>query len=167
MFDIKLIREDPRRVSQGLKAKNVSLSLDDVLSLYKQRRALQSQADDLRSQQNTANDEISKLLKEKKDTKERISAVKAISAKIDKLAPEMKALEQKMDEILIGIPNLPHESVPVGGPDKNKVVRSWGTPVKLDFKPKTHIEIAEALDIIDFKRATKRSEERRVGKECR
>ena len=155
MFDIKLIRENAQRVQQGLKAKNVDVSLDHIAQLDKQRRALQTQADDLRSQQNAANDEISRLVREKKDAKERIAAMKAIAAKIDQLDPEMKSLEKKIDEILIGIPNLPHESVPVGGSDKNKVVRSWGTPVKLDFKPKTHIEIAEALDIIDFKRATK------------
>ncbi len=155
MFDIKLIRDNTQRVQDGLKAKNVKISLDEILSLDKQKRGLQAQADELRAQQNAANDEISQLLKAKKDAKDRIAAMKAISVKIGQLEPEMKALEQKIDAILIGIPNLPHESVPVGAPDKNKVVRSWGEPKKLDFKPKTHIEIAEALDIIDFKRATK------------
>ena len=155
MFDIKLIRENPDRVQQGLKAKNVSVPLDEILKLDKERRSLQARADDLRSKQNTANDEISKLLKEKKDAKARIFAMKGISAQIDELQPKIKSLDEKIDEILIGIPNLPHESVPVGGPDKSKIVRSWGTPAKFNFKPKTHMEIAEALDIIDFKRAAK------------
>ncbi len=81
--------------------------------------------------------------------------MKATAAELDAIEPKVKELEAKIDAILIGIPNIPHSSVPVGGPDKNTVVRSWGQPKQFDFKPKTHIEIAESLDIIDFKRAAK------------
>ena len=155
MLDIKLIRENTQSVKDGLASKNVKVDLINILELDKRRRELLVKADDLRAKQNAANDEISALLKNKKDPKEKIGAMKNIAQEISQLEPEIKNLETKIDEILISIPNIPHASVPLGGPDKNQIVRSWGVPKKFDFKPKTHIEIAEDLDIIDFKRAAK------------
>ena len=157
MFDIKLIRDDIQEVRERLKSKRVEPDLDSILELDQKKRHLLVQVDDLRAQQNAANDEIGRLMKEKKDAKEKISAMKVITTRIDELEPTIKDLEKKTHEALITIPNLPHSSVPIGGPDKNSVVRSWGKPAAFDFKPKTHIEIAESLDIIDFKRATKLS----------
>ena len=157
MFDIKLIREDIDRVREGLKAKRAVPDLESIAELDRQRRQLSTQVDELRAQQNAANDEIGHLIKEKKDAKEKISAMKAISTRIDQMGPTVKDLEKKIQDALISIPNLPHSSVPVGGLDKNVVVRSWGKARQFDFKPKTHIAIAESLDIIDFKRATKLS----------
>ena len=113
MFDIKLIRDDLKRVREGLKAKNTKVDLEGLLDLDKQRRGLLVQIDELRAQKNAANDEISRLLKEKKDPKAKITAMKTISGKIDKLEPDIRNLQAKINEILIGIPNLPHESVPV------------------------------------------------------
>ncbi len=155
MLDIKFIRENTDVANKGLAAKNCKIDLSVVLKLDQQRRTIGAELDELRSKKNTANDEISKLLKEKKDPKSKITAMKDIAAEIDVLEPQIKDIENKIESTLLGIPNLPHTSVPVGGADKNKAVRSWGDPKKLSFKPKTHIEIAESLDIIDFKRAAK------------
>ena len=155
MFDINLIRNNPDAVQKGLKSKNINISFDAVMAVDVKRRQLINEIDTLRNEQNKANDDISRLIKEKKDPKERIASMKDISVKISALEPQLKDLTDQVNQILIGIPNLPHESVPVGGPDKNETVRSWGEPVKFDFKPKTHIELAEDLDIIDFKRAAK------------
>lgn len=155
MLDLKFIRENTQAVKDGLSAKNVKIDLDGLLKLDKERREILIKLDELRSQQNAANDEISKLLKEKKDAKPKIIAMKAIAAKVDEIMPAAKAIDEKIENILITIPNIPHASVPVGKPEKNKEVRKWGTPKKFDFKPKTHIELAENLDIIDFKRAAK------------
>ena len=83
--------------------------------------------------------------------------MKAIAAEIDTLEPQVKALDEQIQNILLGIPNIPHDSVPKGGMDANQVAASWGEKPIFDFKPKTHIEIAESLDIIDFKRGTKLS----------
>ncbi len=157
MFDIKLIRENPEAVRKGLAAKNVSLDLDNLMLLDQNRRRILTQLDELRAQKNKANDEIAGILKEKKDPKAKIAAMKKIAEQIDLLEPDEKAIQRKLDETLIRLPNLPHASVPVGGQDKNIIVRSWGEPKKFDFKPKTHVDIAESLDIIDFKRATKLS----------
>ena len=155
MFDIKLIRENIDKVQKGLEAKRADIDLASVLDLDKQRKEILLKVEALRSQQNAANDEIGRIIKEKKDPKEKIAAMKEISQKIDQLTPELRDVEAKINEALISVPNLPHDSVPVGGPDKNAQVRTWGAPQSFDFKPKTHIELAEALDIIDFKRATK------------
>ncbi len=155
MLDIKFIRENTDVVKKGLAAKNVQISLDKLLALDKSRRENLLALDSLRGQQNSANDEISKLLKEKQNPKEKIKAMKGIAQQIGKLEPLVKELEEKMDKILLEIPNLPHVSVPVGKPELNQEVRRWSTPRKFDFQPKTHWEIAEYLDIIDFKRAAK------------
>jgi seryl-tRNA synthetase len=155
MLDLKFIRDNTDRVREGLAAKNAAGRLDEVLALDSKRRELISKIDELKSRTNAANDEISRLIKEKKDPKDRIAAMKGIAQEIDKLEPDLKDLEARLTDILLFIPNVPHPSVPVGGPEKNRVARSWGEACKFDFKPKDHIALAESLDIIDFKRATK------------
>ena len=81
--------------------------------------------------------------------------MKSIAGQIDAMEPVIKGIEEKIHGILIGMPNLPHGSVPEGGVEANKEVASWGEKPRFDFKPRTHVEIAEHLDIIDFKRASK------------
>ena len=157
MFDIKLIRENIEAVKSGLAAKNAKVDPQEILRLDQQYRQLVAAVEDLRGQKNTANDAISRLLKDKKDPKEIIVSMKAIAVKIDELEPQIKDIQAQVQNVLLTIPNLPHASVPVGGPEKNKVVRQWGKAPQFDFSPKDHIELAESLDIIDFKRAAKLS----------
>ncbi len=160
MFDIKLIRENIEAVKSGLAAKNAKADAPEILRLDQKYRQLVAAVEDLRSQKNTANDEISRLLKDKKDPKEIIVSMKAIAVKIDELEPQIKDIQSHVQNVLLTIPNLPHASVPVGAPEKNKVVRQWapkGGMPKFDFSPKNHVELAESLDIIDFKRAAKLS----------
>lgn len=157
MLDLKFIRDNRQVVEAGLKAKRVTVSLDPLMELDEKRRSLTTKIDDLRSQQNKASDEIGNLLRNKQDAKEKIAAMKSIASQVDQLMPSLKEIEEKMDGILMMVPNLPHSSVSVGGPELNKEVRKWGTPPVFDFKPKTHIELAEALDIVDFKRGAKLS----------
>jgi seryl-tRNA synthetase len=155
MFDIKLIRENPDQVKQGLAAKNVVIDLTALGEKDAKRRGLLLRLEELRNRKNAANDEITAIIKEKKDPQEKISSMKGIAAEIDQLEPQVKEIDSEIDQHLLRIPNIPHESVPVGSPEKNKIVRTWGELKKFNFKPKTHMELAEALDIIDFKRATK------------
>lgn len=158
MFDIRLIREDKAKAAAGLAKKNSKVDLNAIAELDQKKRDLQTTLDELRSQKNAANDEIGKLLKEKQDAKEKIASMKSIAEKIDTLEPQVKEIDCQIERALLTIPNIPHDSIPVGGPDQNKVVKTWGEVRKFSFKPKTHIEIAEDLDIIDFKRATKITE---------
>lgn len=156
MLDLKFVRENDKAVRSALAARGgYNVDLDAFLELDKKRRKLLTQLDDLREKKNAANDEIAQVLKEKKDPKPKIAAMKKISDEISALEPEVKNFDVEVETFLLRIPNIPHISVPVGTPEKNQVVRTVGQPVKLAFKPKLHFEIAEALDIIDFKRASK------------
>lgn len=155
MFDITLIHEDAQRVEKGLAAKNFTPDLNKVSTLDQSRRQLVGELDSLRSEKNAINDEISALIKSKEDPAERIAAMKGISAQIGQLEPKVKAIHDELQGLLIGFPNLPHPSVPVGGEDQNKIVRAWGEVKAPEFKPKDHTALAESLDIIDFKRAAK------------
>ena len=155
MLDLKFIRENTDRVRSGLTAKNAAGRLDEVLALDGKRRELIGRIDELKAKKNAANDEITRIIKEKKDPKDRIAAMKATALELDRLEPDLKELEAKLTDILLYIPNVPHPSVPVGGMEQNREVRRWGDIRKFDFKPQEHIALAEAHDIIDFKRATK------------
>ncbi|MBF0510774.1 MAG: serine--tRNA ligase [Candidatus Omnitrophica bacterium] len=157
MHDLKLIRENPQRFKEGLALKRATIDLDALLQLDAQRRQLIVKIDELKARKNTANDEISRLIKEKQNPKDCIASMKTIASRIDELDPQVKVFDEKIHQILLTIPNLPHESVPQGGMEANKIVAHWGDKPVFDFKPKTHIEIAEDLDIIDFKRGTKLS----------
>ncbi len=157
MLDIKFIRDNAAFVEKGLSAKNVRVDLQALIELDETKRKLLTEVDGLRAQKNEANNDISRFIKEKKDPKEKIAAMKEIAVRIDQLEPQIKQLESQIYSILIAIPNIPHESVPVGGADQNTEVRTWGEPKKLDFTAKDHIALAEALDIIDFKRGAKLS----------
>jgi len=155
MFDIKLIRENADLVRQGLSSKKIEINLDEILNKDRERRDLLLELDHFRNKKNQFNTEIRILLKEKQETKEKISSMKAVSNKIQELDSKVKNLHQQINDSLLEIPNLPHSSVPIGSVQKNEIIQTWGTPRKFDFKAKTHIELGEELDIIDFKRATK------------
>jgi seryl-tRNA synthetase len=155
MLDIKFIRENQDLVKQSLVNRNLKIDLAGLIKVDDSRRSILSELEVLRAQRNKANDEIGALLKEKKDAKEKIASMKEVSAKISQLESELKVLDAQVDSLLLTIPNVPHSSVPVGDPTKNLIVRTWGEPKRLDFKPATHIDLAQNLDIIDFNRATK------------
>ena len=155
MLDIKFIQENQDLVKKSLENRNLKLDLGSLIKVDDSRRKTLVELEDLRAERNKANDEISALLKGKKDAKQKISSMKSISEKIDKLEEKLKASNEELNKMLLMIPNIPHATVPVGDPSCNKVVRSWGEKPKFDFKPVSHIELAQKLDIIDFARATK------------
>jgi seryl-tRNA synthetase len=155
MFDIKLIREDKEKVKEKIALKNVTIDIEAISVLDKTYRDLLQQLDDLRSQKNAANDEISQLIKNKQDPQPKIASMKDIASKIQELEPRVKELHSQLQAKLLEVPNIPHASVPAGGEAQNQEVRTHGALPEFDFQPKDHIALAESLDIIDFKRATK------------
>ncbi|MFH0855973.1 MAG: serine--tRNA ligase [Candidatus Omnitrophota bacterium] len=155
MLDIKFIREKAELVKQALKNRNLHLDLDAFIKLDGKRREILGKLEDLRAERNKANDEISSLLKEKKEAKEKINSMKSVSLEIGRLETQIKEIDVQLDKIILTIPNIPHSSVPVGDPAKNAVVRNWGDKRDFSFKPQSHIDLAQSLDIIDFNRATK------------
>lgn len=155
MLDIKFIRENQQVVKKSLKDRNLALDLDSLLKLDDARRKILGELEELRARKNQANDEISALLKEKKDAKSKIASMKNTAERIDELEGQLKETNVELDKFLLTIPNVAHASIPVGDASCKKEVRSWGEPPKFDFKPLNHIELSQRLDIIDFPRATK------------
>ncbi len=155
MLDIRFIRENMDLVKQSVKNRALEIDIDAVIGVDDCRRKALAEFEELAARRNKANDEIGALLKAKKDAKEKISSMKDISRRIGELEPQIKEYEVQLNKMLLGIPNVPHVSLPVGDAGCNKVVRTWGEPKKFSFKPLTHIEICQNLDIVDFNRATK------------
>jgi len=152
MFDIKLIRENPEAVKENLRNRNADgIDIDSILAIDEQRRAKQHEAESLRAEQNNASKEISCLKKEKGDASEAIAAMQAISKKSKGLMEEAKELDLQMQDDLMLIPNMTHESIPVGASEEdNREERTWGTPATFDFEVKDHVDLGEDLGIIDF-----------------
>ena len=157
MLDLKFIRENVEQIRQGLAAKNSRVDLDAILVLDEERRALIVKVDQLKSRKNAANDEISLLIREKKDPAQAIAAMKSVAAEIDVIDPRLAVIEDEITQKLLYVPNMPQSQVPLGGPENNREVRRCGDFYSFDFKPQDHVALAERLDIIDFKRATKLS----------
>ncbi len=155
MLDIRLIREKTDAVKASLKKRGIKLDLGEVIALDEERRKILLKLDDLRRQKNEANDEISKCLKEKKDPKAKIASMKAVASKIDSLEVKLKETEEGLSKLLLLIPNIVDESIPVGDAANNKIVRQWGEARKFDFAARPHMEICEYLDIVDFARGAK------------
>jgi len=155
MLDIKFIRENKDLVKQAIKNRALKIDIDAVIKIDDVRRKALAEFEELAAKRNKANDEIGVLLKEKKDAKAKISSMKDISKRIGELELQIKEQEIELNKLLLNIPNVPHDSLPVGDATSNKIVRSWGKPKKFDFKPLSHIELCQNLDIVDFNRATK------------
>lgn len=154
-MDTKFVRQNPDLIRDVLKKRRYDFDLDRFLELDRKRRSLISEIDTLRAEQNKANQEIQRLLKQGEDVAPVVKEMKTISDKVDNLQTELKSLKEEFEHALLRIPNIPHASVPEGSASQNTVVKTWGTPPELGFKPLTHIELSEHLDIIDFKRASK------------
>ena len=156
MLDMKFVRENPELVVEAIKKRNGNLDLTEFLELDKKRREITVQVETLKSERNSASQEIGKLKKAGQDATEQMAAVRALGDKIAEDDKELKAIEVRLKEILLSIPNIPADDVPVGADDSaNPVVRTWGEPGKFDFEPKAHWDIGEGLNIIDFERGVK------------
>jgi seryl-tRNA synthetase len=158
MLDLGFIRENKDRVRSALKIRAPKLDLDAFLRLDEDRRKLQQELDSLplRSERNKANEAISRLIQEKKDPKQTIASMKALSEKIAALEAKSGTLEAEARRTLLLIPNLPHASVKQGFEAKDNVeVRRSGRPRAFDFKPREHTEIGQGLDLLDLPRAAK------------
>jgi seryl-tRNA synthetase len=155
MLDIKFIRENLDLVKKSVKDRGLKLDLEGLIKLDDGRRQTLNELEGLRAEKNKANDEITSLLKAKKDAQQKIKSMKSIADKIDQLEDKLKEAESELEKLLFLIPNMPHSSIPIGDASKKKVVRTWGEIRNFDFKPVSHIELSQHLDIIDFSRASK------------
>ena len=156
MLDSKFIREQLDALKAALARRGANIDLTPVTELDAERRKYMYQADELRAAQNVASQEIAAMKKAKQDASEAIAAMKSVSDQIKELEEKLRDLDLALRDQVLGIPNIPDESVPDGKSDAdNRVERTWGTPRQFEFTPKDHVDIGTALGILDFERATK------------
>ncbi len=156
MLDAKFVREHVDIVKKFLENRNYSLPLDKFLEFEEQRRLLLRESEELRNKRNVVSEEIGKLRTQKKDASKLIEEMKLVSDRIKEMDDKIKILEENTNEFLLNIPNIPHDSVPVGKDETENIeIRKWGEPGIFDFEPLNHWDIGTMLDIIDFERASK------------
>lgn len=156
MLDIKFIRSNPDLVKKAMKNRNANLDsmVDEVIEIDAERRNLMGEMESEKARQNDVSKKIPQMKKEGKDTTEIMKEMKTLSEKISSLRAKISELEEKQRQILLSIPNVPHESVPVGKDDSENVeVRRWGEPRKDEVLP--HWEIGKKLGILDPETAAK------------
>jgi len=161
MLDIKLIRENPEIVKQGIENKREKSRVDEILKIDEQRRELIFRTDELKSQRNQASMQVGAIKKSGGDASEIIAEMKRVSDQITENDSLLKELETQLEDILLYLPNLPHSSVPVGkSAEENVEVRRWlpeGFSFENQFKPMDHTELGKKHKILDFERGAKLS----------
>ncbi len=158
MLDIRFVRENLALVKEKLARRGVTVALDDVERLDAERRQKIARADALRAERNRTSEEIGRLVRS--GQREQADALRLrmrdVGEEIKYLEAEIARLDAELQARLLALPNLPHDSVPIG-PDEtaNVEIRRWGTPRAFDFEPKDHVELATRLGILDLERAAK------------
>ena len=156
MLDMKVLRNEPEKVKRAFLKRKENFDLDGLFELDDLRKQLIFENEQKKAQQNTVSKQIPMLKKEGKDTTEVFAEMKKLSDEIKETDAKVRELEEKINAIMLTIPNIPNETVPQGDTDEDNVeIRKWGEPTKFDFEPKAHWDIGEALDILDFEKAGK------------
>lgn len=156
MLDIKFVRDNPEIVQEALKNRGIALGLQDFLTLEKKRRELLGEVEALKNKRNNVSQEISRLKKAGGAADDLIVEMRQVGDRIGELDSQVKEIETSLSDIVLTIPNIPHESVPVGADEAdNPEVRRWGTPATFEKEPLAHWEIGEKLGILDFERGGK------------
>ncbi len=159
MLDIKFIRENPELVKKGIESKNEKSKVDEVLQLDKQRREILLVSEELKAKRNQVSQEVGKLKKAGQDASVIVGEMKEVSDKIKDYDEKLASVEEELNNLLMYIPNLPHESVPLGKTAEDNVeVRRWlpgGFSFEQNEKALDHIELGKKLKILDFERGAK------------
>ena len=156
MLDLRMIRQNPERVKAELAKKGEDAPIEQLLALDEQRRGMLAEAEQLKARRNEVSEEVARLKREKQDAQALIDEMRVVSQQIKDFDEKLREVDNQLQDLLLRIPNLPHESVHVGASeDDNKEIRRWGDPTPFGFEPKPHWEIGVNLDIIDFERAAK------------
>lgn len=159
MLDPRFIRANPDAVRQGIRNKNMDEAvLDEFLEADELWRRRLTEVDELKALRNTVSEEISKMKRAGQDASAEIARMREVSDRIKEMDAEVRDMEQRVQNAALLIPNMPHESVPVGQDEKdNPTIREWGEPRKFDFTPVPHWELAGKLGLIDFERGSRMS----------
>ncbi|MBF8970109.1 serine--tRNA ligase [Streptococcus sp. NLN76] len=157
MLDLKQVRNDFAAAQAKLATRGVDAAiLDKMKELDEQRRELLVQVEEEKAKRNTVSAEIAQAKRNKENADDKIAAMQALSAEIKELDARLATIDQELQDILVTLPNLPHESVPVGEDEEDNVeIRRWGQVPEFDFEPKAHWDLGEDLDILDWERGGK------------
>jgi seryl-tRNA synthetase len=158
MLDLTFVRNNLPLVEEKLRQRGMKPAevLKNFAQVDAQRRQAITSAETMKAQRNRASEEIAKLKKSGQDATALIEETKKLRQQVEELGKAAEEYETRLQQILVGIPNIPHESVPVGrSAEDNAEIRHWGTPPKFDFAPKPHWEIGEQLGVLDLERAAK------------
>jgi seryl-tRNA synthetase len=158
MLDLNFVRDNLSWVEEMLRQRGADPAavLKDFHEVDRQRRHAITEAETMKAQRNKASEDISKLKKSGQDASAAIAETKDLREQIQEREKTAAALDARLKDILSGIPNVPHESVPVGhSAEDNVEVRRWGAPPKFDFAPKPHWELGAELGVLDLERAVK------------
>ena len=156
MHDLSFFRNNLEAIRSRLESRGFALDVDAFQELDRRRRQCVTESEQLKAERNQATAEIGKLRKTGADTAERQQAVRAMGERIAELDAEASRVDTEFRDVLARVPNIPHESVPVGRSEHDNVeVRRWGAPREFDFVPKAHWDLGPELGILDLERAAK------------
>ena len=156
MLDLKYIREHTERVRKKIGDRGQTVDLDGLLRLDQERRQLTVEVEELKRRRNTASEEIARLKTQQKPAEALLAEMKQVSEKIKQMDEPMRLLDGQLQDRLLHLPNLLHDSVPIGKDEKeNKEIKQWGKRPSLDCPSRSHWEIGEQLGILDFERAAR------------
>lgn len=158
MLDSKLVRTQPQEVAQQLAARGFTLDVAKLEQLEALRKEVQMRTEQLQSERNSSAKSIGQAKARGEDIAPMLAAVDKMGSDLDAAKQQLADIQTQLDDILLGVPNIPHGSVPVGADeDQNVEVRRWGEPTQFDFEVKDHVELGENLGGLDFANAAKLS----------
>jgi len=156
MLDIKFVRENKELVQRMLEQRGLDQEITPVLDLDQKRRKIIQEVESLKHERKVVSDHISQMKKSGEDAEETIERMRQVSQRIKELDQQLGQIEGELQQSLLMIPNVPHESVPVGRDEQdNPVTKRWGEILEFSFTPKHHWDLGENLGILDFERAAK------------
>ena len=156
MLDPHLLRNDPAAVAQALERRGFNLDTTTFLGLEKKRKQIQVETQELQNRRNTKSREIGQLKARGEDIQQLLDEVSMLGDQLKKSEEELATIQDELNVILLEIPNMPHASVPAGQTEEdNEEVRRWGELPVFDFEPRDHVDLGEALGLIDFEAASR------------
>ena len=161
MLDAKYVRENLESVQARLQDRGTAFDLQEFVKADAARRRLLTEVEELKHRRNTASEEVGRLKKAGQDAAALIAEMRRVGEQIKKLDEDVRTCDEQIERFLLTVPNLPHQSVPVGRDSSgNREVRRWGEPRRFEFTPRPHWEIGETLGLLDFARATRMAQSR-------
>lgn len=156
MLDPKIVRSNPEEVAELLKKKGYEFPVEQFVALENQRKELQVQTENLQSERNTRSKSIGKAKAAGEDIQPLLAEVADLGSKLDAAKAALNECQTDLENLLVGVPNIPDSSVPEGADEEDNVeVRTWGTPREFDFDPQDHVALGELDGLLDFETAAK------------